>query len=326
MATILRFKLGVIIISITVLILIPLLRTNFNAPVSIKRWQQLTWDDFQGFVKPFTGWEAAISSTVYLEFDSMTMSYAAYAGQNNQLSWTKDTSKYGLNHEQYHFNITELHARKMNTYIKNNPNLELREYQLKLDLLRGELSRMQSKYDRESDHSLNFDRQRRWEYKIDSLLLEYDKESGMVVDNYSGASAFFPVPPTFTQGIENLATYRRYKLQRYNMLLMMTSYQYQEIDTAYFFESIRVLYHAVSIISFDADTARHQVDVVFEDSVNNSFGYHKWINNKNFIYRLTAVYPNREETTGFEEIANSFINSFKGTNETYRPSNDEVEE
>ena len=120
MANLVKAKVGLSIFSISILILIPLLESNFNAPVTIKRWGNLTWDDFKGFPIPFSGYGAVISSKVYLEFDSSKSQYVAFAGQHNINSWTKDTSAYGLNHEQYHFNITEIHARLLNEFIASN--------------------------------------------------------------------------------------------------------------------------------------------------------------------------------------------------------------
>ena len=108
MATHLKVKVGVSVFSLCILMLIPLLENNFYAPVTIKRWSALTWDDFQGFVPPFTGYEAAIASAVYLEYDSAKNKFHAYAAQNNMRSWAKRSrpnQEYGLGHEQYHFNI-----------------------------------------------------------------------------------------------------------------------------------------------------------------------------------------------------------------------------
>src|SRR5687768_9769572 len=125
MANFLKAKLAVSAFSVSIIILVALLDSNFNAPVTIKRWSKLTWNDFQGFPRPFSGYGAVIGSQVYLEFDSASSKYVAYAGQNNLVSWTKETTKnsdYALNHEQYHFNITELHARLLNEYIEANPN------------------------------------------------------------------------------------------------------------------------------------------------------------------------------------------------------------
>src|SRR5690349_20589667 len=114
MANSLKIKIAIALFAICVLILIPLLENNFFARVTIKRWGKLTWDDFQGIPQPFSSYEASIGSAIFLEFDSAKGRYVAYAGQNNIRSWAKrsrEEQAYLLNHEQFHFNITELHAR-----------------------------------------------------------------------------------------------------------------------------------------------------------------------------------------------------------------------
>src|SRR5688572_18826003 len=110
MASFLKVKIGVSLFSIFIIIIIPLLQSNFNATATIKRWSKLSWTDFKGIPRPFTQSGAAISSDILLEYDSGSSQFIAYAGQNNMRSWTEmDTlAIYGLNHEQYHFNITEL--------------------------------------------------------------------------------------------------------------------------------------------------------------------------------------------------------------------------
>src|SRR5688572_26018608 len=118
MANHIKPKIALSVFSISIIALIPLLESNFNTPVTIKRWGRLEWEDFQGLVPFFPSYDAHISCSVYLDYNAKDSSFYAYAGQNNVRSWVKlddnvDRS-YLLNHEQYHFNITELHARRMN--------------------------------------------------------------------------------------------------------------------------------------------------------------------------------------------------------------------
>src|SRR5687767_15101092 len=118
MASALKVKTSIAVGAVCIIVLIPLLENNFFAPVKIKRWGELSWDDFQGIPPPFSSYAASITSAVYLEYDSSQSRYRAYAGQNNIRSWVKlnrpDRQPALLNHEQYHFNITELHARMLN--------------------------------------------------------------------------------------------------------------------------------------------------------------------------------------------------------------------
>ena len=193
MASLLKAKLVVSAISIAIIISVAMLDSNFNAKVTIKRWGKLTWDDFQGFPRPLSGYGAVIGSQLYLEFDSATSRYIAYAGQHNIVSWTKESTKdsdYALNHEQYHFNITELHARLLNEYINDNPNESELTYNLRLNSLWLDLSSMQEQYDDETDHSVIVHKQRLWEFKIDSMLSRHSADSGPVTTTTRSKSVF----------------------------------------------------------------------------------------------------------------------------------------
>lgn len=195
MSTILKLKLGLIFFSLMVLGYNPLYNLLFYEAVIIKRWQQLTWNDFQGFANPFHEFDAVISSNVYVEYDTATGKYSAYAGQNNKESWKKSSSiEYDslLNHEQYHFNITEVHARIMNTYFIEYPANSIDQHRDKIESILLSLSEMQSHYDFETNHSLNYNIQKIWEYKIDSMLHEYSSKTSYTVDSIEGGAMLFP--------------------------------------------------------------------------------------------------------------------------------------
>jgi len=166
MANFIKPKIGIAVLSLSILVLIPLLQSSFFAPVTIKRWsEKLTWQDFQGIVQPFSKYEAVISSKIYLEYDSTKSQYYAYAGQNNIRSWAKMSTPYldySLNHEQRHFDITELHARMLNDYIAANPGQTEYAYRLELKLIIQDLRKMQNAYDGETEHGVLFDNQRRF--------------------------------------------------------------------------------------------------------------------------------------------------------------------
>ncbi|HZY82369.1 MAG TPA: hypothetical protein VFE50_22745, partial [Cyclobacteriaceae bacterium] len=118
MAGALKLKISISGVAIFVLTLLPLIENKFFAPVTIKRWSRLTIDDFQGIPQPLSSFAAAISSSIYLEYDTAVGKYFAYAGQSNIRSWAKRREdgryNYLLDHEQCHFNITEYYARKLN--------------------------------------------------------------------------------------------------------------------------------------------------------------------------------------------------------------------
>jgi len=82
-----------------------------------------------------------------------------------------------LGHEQLHFDITELYARKFRCRISlvklsNRVRVELNKIHNDIN---AELSQMQNKYDNETDYSRNFEAQSKWRIYVDAELNEYSK-------------------------------------------------------------------------------------------------------------------------------------------------------
>lgn len=318
MANLLKPKIGISVFSISILILVPLLESNFNTPITIKRWSKLTWDDFQGFVQPFTKYEAAIASAVYLEYDSIQKRFYAYAGQNNVRSWAKRSrpnQEYELNHEQYHFNITELHARKLNEYIAENPDGSEYLFNLRRGSINIDLRKMQNRYDSETKHSLIYDRQSLWEFKVDSLLI---LDSGWVTDKFSGARIYFPGQPEFIKGItKNGYRYREFAVSKYGMYFSVISFQNELLDQEVFEKITNSYKHGkdtLKSLTFDSKELTKGVFVILRDSATKS-SYIRWVYDQKYLYNIMVTYPNNTgDTTGYSRIANSFINSFSVVN------------
>lgn len=316
MAGSLKVKIGIAAFAVIILLGIPLLENSFFAPVTIKRWATLSWDDFQGIPQPFSSYEAAIASAVYLQYDSTRERFHAYAGQHNVGSWAKRSrscQEYTLNHEQYHFNITELHARKLNEYIAENPDGSEYLYNLRRGSINLDLRRMQSQYDNETNHSLIYDRQRRWEYKIDSLLI---LSKGWTTDHFSGARAYFPTTPDSTQGFsENNVGYRCYYLKKYGMQFSLFSYHMGELavydlnNSAPSFEAKngRVL----KSVTVDSSVYDFNAFVISNDTSGFTY-YTRWVYANPYLYKLYSWYPNDTgDSTGYAKNALSFVKSFQ---------------
>jgi hypothetical protein len=317
MANSLKVKIGIAGVSLFVLVLVPLLQTKFFAPVTIKRWEQLSWNDFQGIPRPFSSYEAGISSAIYLEYDSTKGRYVAYAGQNNVQSWAKRSQEeqdYLLNHEQYHFNITELHAQRLNKYIEENPDGTLQLFLLRLGSINIDLRRMQRQYDQETNHSLVYDKQRNWEFHIDSLLA---LQKGWLTDQFSGAQVYLTYPSDSSKGLIDGLPYRHYGQYTYGMQLSLTSYQASDINYRSVAASIRrnIEKRSERLRSFSLDTANaFRVFTISEDSSNYTY-YQLWVANDSYLYQIKTRFPNNTgDTTGYTRIASSFINSFHVVN------------
>lgn len=317
MAPFLKIKLFLISCSVLILAFIPLSEHNFYKKATIKRWQELSWDDFQGFQKPFTRFDAGISSNVYLEFDSSLQQYIAYAGQNNQKSYKKTSSISDnlLKHEQYHFNITEVHARIMNQYLENNFSNSEGDHLNQLQSVKNKLSHMQNKYDQETNHSLKHDMQSRWEFKIDSMLHTLSNQPPLFVDSLTGATVFFPGKPLERKEFPE-DNYNTYSLHRYEMDFELYSAQVPVFNMDTLKENLSTYYNKDSLTFYDfRETSTNYeyelfVELIIHDSqmyVHQNIIYHR-----GYLYILGVQYPTKTlQTTGYRKNALSYINSFK---------------
>lgn len=314
MANSLRVQIVISVVSIAILVLIPLVQSKFFAPVTIKRWDKISWDDFQGIRPPFTRYDAQIHSSIYLEFDSALQRYHAYAGMNDIGSWVKSSDldqDYLLNHEQYHFNVSEFHARMLNRYIAENPEEKTPSYFSKLGVFRADLDIMQGQYDRETDHGVRVDRQRRWEYKIDSLLT---LEEGWITEDSSGAKIYFPYKPSRVQGWANDIYFRAFHIDRYAMSLSMACYYMDTVTNKTLLDNIRSISiesaQRLEMLSLDT-TDVFKAYTTTQDTTHHT-AHSLWIYRDSILYRIKAQYPgNVDDTVGYSQIASSFINSFR---------------
>ena len=100
---------------------------------------------------------------------------------NTKGSWVKSGSKneFLLKHEQVHFDITELHARKLRKKLSEinvnalgkEPREVLNNYYKVIEKERGI---MQQKYDRETNHSLNKNAQLKWQEYVERELSKFE--------------------------------------------------------------------------------------------------------------------------------------------------------
>lgn len=313
MAHLVKTKISIFSVSVIIIAVIPMLRTNFFQQATIKKWSSsaLAWEDFKGIPRPFTGYGAAISSQIYLEYDSLQRKHVAYAGQNNMRSWVrKSTMNYpdALVHEQYHFNITEYHARKFNRFIEENPRADSGKIMQELEFTKAELMAMQLLYDEETDHSLIIDQQAYWEFKIDSLLNSFHPEEHLYTDLLSGMQMYFPVKPIFKTGTAEHNAYRLYSLHKYGVRFNAVAYQYLNDDFADIKDRIDELYNYDSLQVLKAKEINNEEDwryyVEYYDSVSHKSSDDIWIvNSEKFLFRVKITSSLGE---GYDQIKKSF--------------------
>lgn len=315
MANTLKIKIILLIGALSFLVFLEMYRNNFYKEVTLSPWRELNWDDFQGTIKPFTQYDAGISSKLYLEIDSMD-NYYAYAAQNNQKSWVRGDARNSselLRHEQYHFNITEVFARKMNEFIGANPGMDFSAYKKQIAIYRGLERQMQARYDLESEHSINESKQWVWEYKIDSMLLAYSDQPQTYTEQYSGATIYFSSKPESEFHLNQFQkeAFREAHLEKYGMGFGLTAFQKRDFDAAKFTigmqEAFAVSYQLISHEKFG-----QQYAWIVADTVENIMYYQNWYLSPDYQYSAFAwFYSDLEDSAEFSIMAKTFVNSLE---------------
>lgn len=141
-------------------------------------WQEepLTWNDFQAPPVKSSPYQAntnaglSYSWGLRAENGIVELQYEVLSYFNPHLSWVVPASRneYLLKHEQLHFDITELHARKLRRELANvtvdklgkNAKSVLNAYYKRVE---KERDLMQRKYDKETNHSINKEAEAKWQ-------------------------------------------------------------------------------------------------------------------------------------------------------------------
>ena len=137
---------------------------------------KLQESDFKGKVPKNTKWAANTSYILYVEGSvgkSKLPVYIIEARFNRYLSWLKVNTNSVLIHEQLHFDIAELFARKMRKkyhelQVKQERNIK--KYNSSFVTLNEECYQMQRDYDRETKHGVNATFQKQWQVAIQNKL------------------------------------------------------------------------------------------------------------------------------------------------------------
>lgn len=143
----------------------------------------LTWEDFKGNPNPndpyqantYSGFTFSWSLQQNEEGREFVYDIKSYFLPNQ--SWVKKGAKnsYLLAHEQLHFDISELHARKFKTTLANfDSSGSLAEVKRGMKSIYQQIEKerkaMQQKYDRETDHGGNKKAQEKWQDFIQKKL------------------------------------------------------------------------------------------------------------------------------------------------------------
>lgn len=145
--------------------------------LSWKNSRPLTWADFKARPQSNSSAVAQTSSGISFGYslktrDGRIVDYTTIVQAHfypNKSWYLKDKADgYILKHEQLHFNITELYARRFRKRLKSiriNQNLKQQLANLQNDINKA-VKETQKRYDAETNHSINSEAQKAWEGTI----------------------------------------------------------------------------------------------------------------------------------------------------------------
>jgi len=118
--------------------------------------RKLTWEDFKGATKD---WNAAAVSYCGIDIQpvktniwtgKLTVKITAFFNTDSSFYFKERADSNVLRHEQFHFNIAELYARKMREELSKRKLVTTKIVKEVYERLYGEYSQFQDRYDRES--------------------------------------------------------------------------------------------------------------------------------------------------------------------------------
>jgi hypothetical protein len=149
--------------------------SKVEAASSIIPWEEhvpLSWYDFKGSAKNWTGISALTASAIEYSYDCQDdrLDVDIQAIFIKDESWVRSEAKtdYILAHEQLHFDITEIFARKLRREVARQ--IRSCDDVWKLDRIAGKIIEewkdVQNQYDKDTHHSIDRELQLLWEEKV----------------------------------------------------------------------------------------------------------------------------------------------------------------
>ena len=157
---------------------------NEDEKIAWSEKNKLSWSDFKAAPKG-NDYVASTSSGISFSYTfsytetreiiDLDVSITSYFYPNNSWYIPSEVSQYILNHEQTHFDISELHARILRKKISETTftkNLKI-EIEAIYKRVEDERRNMQHLFDKESDHSKIKEKELEWEAVVAKQLKKY---------------------------------------------------------------------------------------------------------------------------------------------------------
>ena len=155
---------------------------NSNSILYWSKDKKLSWSDY--LASPDSKSDAAACTTTQLTveylFSKNKFSFRIKSFFIKSTSWGRHKTEFILSHEQGHFDIAEIFARKLNKELSEY-QFNNKTYQKDLKDIYDEIvaakTAMQDEYDFETNHSINKEKQNEWLIKIERILQIYQQWS-----------------------------------------------------------------------------------------------------------------------------------------------------
>lgn len=156
---------------------------DYEEPITFDKVDEITFENFRGielFKKSLYGNErfAYVYTSIQTNFQADSLLIQSLFHPSRSFVYKKsNNSQELLNHEIYHFKITEVFVRKIKQKISRLENPSDKQINQIIDDLKVEEVRYQQSYDYDTFHSYVYGEQKRYEKLIDSTLLSLRKHS-----------------------------------------------------------------------------------------------------------------------------------------------------
>jgi hypothetical protein len=150
---------------------------NEDEMIPWRTQRKLSWDDFLSAPQKQGDAVASTSTSLGISYKVKNgeLTYTITCNFSKKKSWGSLKTDYILAHEQAHFDITELHARKLYEALYHysfNPEMFKKDIAAIYEKVVAEKEAMQEAYDSETDHSRRRGAQHQWLERIDQMLAE----------------------------------------------------------------------------------------------------------------------------------------------------------
>lgn len=137
--------------------------------------RKLAWADFQRPSHERTqGAQSDIGLSIVSRRTGNNINYVVFPYFYKRRSSTNSSSTHILKHEQIHFDIAEVYARKMRKKLNELDiiSFDRKRYEIEIDRIYSAYLQEQEDFDKETGHSIVTEKQKIWEQKIASELSE----------------------------------------------------------------------------------------------------------------------------------------------------------